>query len=190
MYKDTWSIAFDISTQGMIIPGSQENYDAELPSEYGNTVDSKTAELRNGSINRNVSSTSSQPTIYGGISTPVFSAPQDDYQSPAKYMKSTAFAEGQDIAFMPGVPILQLIVGLPTCTEVRLRFMTFPIQDESFYYFGIMANQRVDHWFELFEDDTTMALATNFAFHFGSRSPGIDMYSIALGCHWSKYLDD
>jgi hypothetical protein len=189
LYEDTWSIAIDISTQGMIIPESQKTYDALLPELYGNTNECQNAELRDGVLNRNIGGYSKQPTVYGGGSTPIFSAPQYDTH-PSKHLKSLAFAEGNDIGFMPGVPVLQLIFGFPTRTEFRFRFLTFPVQGESFNYLGFILNQRFDHFFDMFGEDTTMALAANLTFHTGNRNPGIEMYSFAAGLHWSKYFED
>jgi len=189
IYEDKWSIGIDISTQGMIIPGSQKTYDAQLPELYGNTAECENAELRNGVLYRNVSGYSKQPTVYGGKSTPIFSAPQYDTH-PSKHLKSNAYAEGMDISFMPGVPVLQLVFGFPTRTELRFRFLTFPVQGESLNYFGFILNQRFDHFFDIFGEDTTMGLAANITFHTGNRNPGIDMYSFAAGLHWSKYFED
>lgn len=189
VYEEAWTFGLDISLQGMLIPESQKTYDAELPEYYGNTEYCENAELKNGEVSRNVSSPSVQPTVYGGVSTPVFSAPQFDTH-PAKHMKSAAFAEGMNIGSMPGVPVFQLIGGFPTRTQLRLRFLTFPVQGENFTYFGLILNQQVDHFFDLFGDDSTMALAANLTFHTGNRDPGIEMTSIAAGVHWSKYFQD
>ncbi len=189
LYEDTWSVGIDISTQGMLIPESQKTYKALLPELYGNTEECQNVEQRDGSIRRNISSNSKQPTVYGGKSTPIFSAPQY-FTHPSKHLRSVAFAEGMDIGIMPGVPVLQLVFGFPTRTEFRFRFLTFPVQGENFNYLGFIINQRFDQFFDIFKDDTTMALAANLSFHTGSRDPGIYMYSISAGVHWSKYFED
>jgi hypothetical protein len=189
LYQDKWTIGIDISTQGMLIPDAQKTYDAALPELYGNTAECQNAELRDGEINRNFGGYSSQPTIYGGTSNPIFSAPQYDTH-PSKHLKSVGFAEGMGISSMPGVPVLQLIFGFPTRTEFRFRFLTFPVQGENFNYFGFILNQRFDHFFDIFGDDTTMALAANLSFHIGNRDPGIEMNSYSFGLHWSKYFED
>ncbi|MCL5990914.1 MAG: hypothetical protein M1419_02275 [Bacteroidetes bacterium] len=186
-YKDEWSFALDVAIQGMIIPSSQKNYDAELPDEYGNTSVTQTAELRDNKESRNGKSPSSQPTLYGGISYPVFSAPQSS-EVPDSYYKSVAFAEGKDKSFIGGLPVLQLIVGLPTKTDFRIRSIVLPVQDESLVYWGLIVNQRIDHYFHIFSANNSQALALNISFQSITRDAGIDISTFAIGAHWSNLI--
>lgn len=184
-YPRVWSVGLGISAMGMIIPSSQKSFDAELPKSYGNTDITETAHWSDGSIIRNAKGTIEQPTFYGGISTPVFSAPSNNYQP-----KSAGYAEGSDLSFAPGVPVAQLIVGFPTATQLRLRFLMFDFDGAPTTYIGGIVNQRVDHFFHLFENDPTYALGLSLAFHTMNRDPGLSMTSFAFGAHISKELPD
>jgi hypothetical protein len=104
--------------------------------------------------------------------------------------KSVAFAEGRNMNFVAGVPILQVIVGIPTQTEVRLRFWGAPVQDEFMTYWAIGINQQIDRFFDLFSGDRSMGLALHFAYSQMSRQYGIDLSTIAIGAHFSKSWDN
>lgn len=187
-YSNSWSIALDFSVMGMMIPNSQLNYNAELPDLYGNDDVTQTAELRDGSINRSLSGFTRQPTIYGSKSNPIFAAPQNHF-APDSFYKTVAYAEGNNISFMPGVPVAQLVAGFPTRTQLRLRYFGFNLLGEPLTYYTVALNQNIDRFFDLFDEEQNMALAANFAYHSFSRNPGIDISSFAAGLHFSKTFD-
>jgi hypothetical protein len=187
-YDEYWNIAFDISINGMFIPDGQKSYDAELPDMYGTTMVDN-AVLYGGDTLRQVGGHFKQPTIYGGHSYAIFSSPQN-HKYPDTLYKSVAFVEGNNLSFAAGVPVLQLIGGFPTRTQLRLRFWGAPVQDEFLSYFGVMVNQQVDHFFNLFGTDTSLGLALNFAFHNVNRTNGLSINSFAIGSHFSKTWDN
>ena len=186
-YKEEWSIALDISVNGMFIPSSNRTYDAEMPDLYGQTDIVDVAQLRDGSTNRNnVPGMIKQPTIYGGMSYPVFSAPQN-HLDPDSLYKSVAFVEGNDISFMSGIPAFQLMMGFPTRTQLRIRSWGVPnVQDETLFYFAFNINQQIDHFFDMFGEDKSLALALNFGYHMMNRGKGLSMNSLSFGAHFSK----
>jgi len=187
-YARQWRLGLDISVCGMFIPSSQLTFDAELPSEYGNTGVTQTSELRGGTETRNTKGTVSQPTIYGGISNPTFSAPQTS-EVPASRPKQPAtvsYLEGNNISFMSGVPAIQINAGFPTRTQLRLRFIPVPVDDKSLTYFGMMVSQQFNHLVGLFTDDSLIGIALNAGYHSLSRTQGISVSSYAVGLHGSK----
>ncbi len=196
-YEDHWNVALDISISGMFIPDAQKSYDAVLPAAYGNTDIVDNAGLRGGDTLRQIGGSYEEPTIYGGRSWSIFSAANNPYRErkydengklvPDSSFKSLGFAEGNNISFMPGIPIVpQIIVGFPTRTQLRLRFWGVPVQDEFTSYFGIMANQQLDRFVNLFGEDTTFGLAAHLGYHMVSRSEGLSMNSFVGGLHASK----
>lgn len=184
-YSNNWSIALDFSVMGMYIPSSQKNYNAELPDMYGVDEVTKTAELRNGKLSTSLSGFTKQPTIYGGISNPIFAAPQN-HLAPDSFYKSVAYAEGNKIDFIPGLPVVQLVAGFPTRTQLRFRFFRYSLNNEPLTYFTLALNQNIDRFFELFPEEQNMALSAHLAYHSISRQPGIDLSSLAAGVHFSK----
>lgn len=202
-YKDHWSIGIGlVGVSGMFIPGSHKTYDAELPGAYGNRDIVWTASINGSDTLKDFRSPYEQPTIYGGASHAVFAAPQSHTGEqfidpvtgkplPDTTFKSVAFVEGNNISFMSGVPtVLQLMGGFPTRTQVRIRFWGVPVQDEFTYYLGFMVNQQVDHFFQLFGEDSTLALAVNLGYHTLSRDAGLSMNSFSAGIHFSKEWDN
>ncbi len=187
-YPEYWTIGLDLSWQQFFIPDDHKVFDAGLPEEYGNTNLTRDAEIRDGVITKEVSGTREQPTIYGGSSHATYSAPQNNTRE-SQNLKTVAFAEGWDADYMPGLPTLQLMVGFPSATQLRLRFFMAPVQDESLIYFGALVNQRLDHFFNLFQNDSTWALAFNGDFHLMNRT-GISINSYSAGLHISKFLGD
>ena len=189
IYPDHWQIAVDISAMGMFIPNSQLQYDAELPDQYGNTDVTETVVIGDNHSSKglryNVGGTIKEPTIYGKESYAVYAAPQNHYYPDSTY-KSVAFAEGNDIGFMMGVPIFQFVFGFPTRTQLRLRTWGAPVQDEFMLYYGIILNQQVDHFFDLFQEEDQMGLALNLGYHNMSRNPGLSVSSFQVGAHFSK----
>lgn len=183
-----WRLGLDISVCGMMIPSSQTTFDALLPEVYGKTDSTQTAELRGSVETRNHKGTVSQPTIYGGNSTPTFSASQSSVPTSEapKQPSTVSYMEGNNISFMSGLPAIQLAVGLPTRTQIRLRFLTAPIQDASTIYFGAMLSQQFNHLVGLFADDSLIGVALNAGYHNVSRSEGISVSSFAVGLHASK----
>jgi len=118
---------------GYVYSTFTKTYNAELPGSFGNTNVVITA-LKNGQeIILNTKGTVPEPTLYGGISTPVFAAPQNPFP-PDSFYKTVAFVEGNNISFMSGLPIVQAFLGLPTRTQLRFRFFTYPIDDVSTTY--------------------------------------------------------
>jgi hypothetical protein len=180
-----WSFGLDISVMGMIIPSSQLKFDAELPSSFGNTGMTDDAELREGIINRNISGSTQQPTIYGGIANPIFAAPQNPF-APDSFAKTVAYPEGNNINFMSGMPVVQLVLGLPTRSQIRFRFLTFSVQDQPITYLSFGLNQNIDRMFELFGKDESKAMSLSAAYSMFSRNKGIDISSFSAGLNFSN----
>ncbi len=198
LYPDYWSIGLDISIMGMFIPDDQKYFDAELPLAYGNTNIVKNALLSEGILIKDVGKTYKQPTVYGGPSTTIFAAPQNKYSSSTEYngkpimdstYKSAYFAEGNDISFMAGLPAIQLIGAFPSRTELRLRFLPLPVQNEMMIYWALILKQQFDHFFDLFDPADRIGLAVHFAYHSMNRDPGLSLSSFAAGIHASKAWD-
>lgn len=203
-YKGQWSFGIDISAIGTLIPDAQKVYDAELPQYYDQYDYIRTSENRNGTLKTNIGLKTKQPTIYGGTSIPLFAAPRSHYTSHIYRMpngetislpdtlmfKTISFVEGNQISFMAGLPALQLIIGLPTHSELRFRCFFYPVQDETLSYFGIIASQRIDHWFDWFKNDQLMGLALNFSYHNINRTHAININSWSVGTHFSKGWDN
>ncbi|MCE2503034.1 MAG: hypothetical protein J4G05_03095 [Chlorobi bacterium] len=190
-YDEKWNIALDISVMGMFIPDDHKTFEAILPESYADSAQSQTAELRNGIINRNVSGTSIQPTVFGDISNPVFSAPQSE-EIPTLFNRmvgTVGFPEGNDINLMPGPPHFQLILGGPTRTELRTRIVPIPGGDRTFLYLGFGLNQQIDHFMNLFGEDSTMGLAVNTSFHYMNLTETMDATGFTGGLHFSKSWD-
>ncbi len=186
MISENWSFGFDLNFMNMYIPESQKNYQAELPDMFGNTDVAQSAELRSDIITRNQKGFVKQPTIYGGISTPVFSSPQNLYRPDSLY-KTVSFIEGNDISSLAGLPVLQLIVGLPTRTQIRFRFLPLPVQDETMTYLGMGINQRLDKFLHLFgKYNTDKALAIHGSYHMMSRGSSIGISSISTGINFTN----
>ena len=188
-YDEKWNIGLDLSFMGMIVPDGHRTYDALLPEDFGNQSVVQTAELRNGVTRRNLQGSSEQPTVYGGLATPVFSAPGSN-TFPDAHNKTIGFAEGNDIGFMPGLPHLQLIVGAPTRTELRVRVVPVPDGDRTFLYLGFGLNQQVDQFMNLFGEDSSMALAINTSLHYLDWTEIMSGTSFTAGVHFSKDWDD
>ncbi len=187
-YHEDWSLAIDLSLMGMIIPSSHLNYNAALPEYFGNTNVVDNADLRGSNLRLNLSGYVLEPTIYGSASAPVFAAPQN-HKLPDSSQTTVAFIEGQEVGFMPGLPNLQLIFGLPTFTEIRFRYLFIPISDAALNYFMIGANQNIDQLFDLFNKDDGYSLALHGAFHSMSRDPGVEISGMNFGAHFSKTLE-
>lgn len=187
-YNNGWSFGIDISASEMFIPENQKNFEAELPKAFGNTNIVLTAQRKNNEIILNTKGSVTEPTIYGGISTPVFAAPQNSYL-PDSLNKTVAFAEGNNINFISGMPALQLFVGFPTRTQLRVRFLTFPLLNVPTTYFTLGLTQNISRTFGIFDYDSPYSLGANFAYHKISRNPSIDINSYALGLVFSGKSD-
>jgi outer membrane protein OmpA-like peptidoglycan-associated protein len=173
----------------MYIPDSQWWYEAELPDKFGNTNVTQSSELRNDIITRNKKDYVKQPTIYGGISTPVFSAPQNMYPPDSLY-KTVTFMEGNSINSLAGLPSLQIIFGMPTRTQLRFRFLPLPVQEGTLTYFALGINQRLDKIFDLFgKYNTDKALAVHGAYHSMTRGAGFEISSISAGVNFTNSFD-
>lgn len=190
VYPNYFTIAIDISAMGMFIPESQKTFDALLPEGYGDPGLAEQAYMKDGVLYKtNIKGTIKEPTIFGGSAQSIFSAPQNNYP-PGSWYKSVGFAEGNNVGFMSGVPVLQLIAGLPTRTQIRFRYLPIPVSGETMTYYGIMLNQQINQFFGLFADDPDMGLALNLAYHKMSRNQGISVSSMAFGAHLSKTWDE
>ncbi|MBX3044521.1 MAG: OmpA family protein [Candidatus Kapabacteria bacterium] len=188
-FSNGWSMGLSISIAGMMIPSSHRTYDAVLPDLYGNSGRVKTAQMIDGRLIENLSGTVSQPTLYGGRSHSIFAAPQNLFP-PDSFYKSVGFLEGNDIGFMPALPIVQLYFGLPTRTEVRFRFLTFNMQDAPFNYFTIGVNQNIDKLLNINDSDDPLSFGITAAYHSMSRDRGIDISSLGLGLIASNQFAD
>lgn len=183
-YTNGWSFGIDISATGMYIPRSHRSYEAVLPDKYGDLSVVKNAQLADRGIINNLKGTSRQPTIYGGMSYPIFAAPQNAFP-PDSFYKSVAFVEGNDIEFMSGIPQIQLFIGIPTRTQIKFRYIQFPMQKVDFIHYSLAVNQNIDKLFDFFSD-STYSLALNLAYHKFERNPGIELNSYSVGAHFSK----
>jgi outer membrane protein OmpA-like peptidoglycan-associated protein len=169
----------------MFIPTSQKEYNAELPKKFGSTDIVWTAQNDNGEYILDKSGSVPEPTIYGGKALPVFASPQNKYDPDSLY-KSVAFAEGNNISFMSGLPVIQLFAGFPTRTQLRFRFFTLSVMNSSLLYYTVGLNQNIDKMFGIFEVGSPYAIGLNAAYHSISRSPGIDISSLAIGTVFSE----
>ncbi len=181
-YREHWAIAFDMSIGQYFIPDAHRSYDAALPAMYADSNIARTIDFDGRT--KQIHGKLEQPTIYGGRSNAVYSAPQD-HSTNAQNSKSLGFPEGNNIDYMFGLPALQLIGNFPTRTQLRLRFLPIPVQGSMMMYFAAHLNQRIDHFFDLFGEDTSMALALNGGYSMMSRSKGIDIGSYTVGTHFS-----
>jgi hypothetical protein len=184
-----WSFSLGISVSNMIIPNNQKHFDAELPDGFNSEQIALTSQIRGGNIIYSIYKPNWQPTVYGGSSTPIFSAPQE-HSFPDSMYKTVAYPEGLGINFMLGLPVVQLIVEYPMFGEFRFRFFSIPVQQESLVYFTLAFNQRIDHLFKLFGRDKDKSLALHFALHRLFRQTSIDVTSYAFGVNlmhsWSR----
>lgn len=184
-YNNGWSFGFDFSASGMFIPAKQKKYDAELPSKFGNTDIVWTAQNDDGEYILDKKNFVSEPTIYGEKSLPVFASPQNKF-FPDSINKTIAFAEGNDISFMSGLPVIQLFMGIPTRTQIRFRFLMVPISNAPLMYYTIGVNQNIDKIFGIFEEGSPYAIGIHADYHSISRDPGVDASSMALGAVFSE----
>ncbi|MCE7935603.1 MAG: hypothetical protein DYG96_13585 [Chlorobi bacterium CHB2] len=183
-YAPQWSIGLDLSSPWMVIPESHKTFSAQLPDCYADPTAAQTAELRSGTLTRGISGAVQQPTYYGSIATPAFSVPQGTGES--DFCRTVGFAEGHDIGIMPGLPNIQLIVGAPTRTELRIRAVPIPEGERSILYLGFGIAQQFDHWMNIFGDDKTMALAASTSLHLFDWSSTASATGVTAGIHYSK----
>ncbi|MCX7908761.1 MAG: hypothetical protein N2560_04500 [Ignavibacteria bacterium] len=172
-----------------MIPDDHKWFDAEIPEGFYDTSVTLTAQIRDGKIQNGVFNPNKQPTIFGGSSTPIFAAPQNHFY-PDSFYKTIAYPEGLHLDLMVGLPVLQLIVETPLKNEVRFRFLTIPVQEESFVFFTIGLNQRFDHWFDLFGFDRCKNLNLHFAFHRMYRGTSFDLTSFSLGLNTTNQFNN
>lgn len=190
-YNKSYSIGIDLSLSSTLIPGSQKIYDAVLPAAFGDTTIMDNAAYINGKIVRNIKGTIEQPTIYGGASNAIYVVAPVRGGDPADSIyKTIAFNEGTNISTMASLPALQLVFGLPTRTELRVRYLGAPLDDQMYSHLAISANQQLDHWMNLFAEEDNMALALNVSYQFMTLAKTIDMNSWAVGLHFSKGFGD
>jgi outer membrane protein OmpA-like peptidoglycan-associated protein len=185
-YHKSWSLGLDVSFMELFIPSSQLTYNAELPQGFSNRNLTNTADLRDNNLRINVPNTSLQPTFYGGHSTPVFSTPLNS-SDPDSLLRTVTFMEGNNISQIVGVPALQLFVGLPTRTQLRIRYFGVNVGNYSVLSYGIGVNQNIDKFFDIFPEE--MGLALNLAYNSFAFNPGFNINSLAAGLHYSYSFD-
>ncbi|MBM2814619.1 MAG: hypothetical protein HW421_1381 [Ignavibacteria bacterium] len=170
-YKKEWSFGIDFSVQAMMIPSSQLTFNAPVPD----TMLNKTTYIYTGSGTNtsNNRTTITQPTIYGGKATPLFSASTTE-----------TFVEGFNISNISGIPNIQFILGIPTQTEIRFRGAGFG----DLFFLGFNINQQIDQFFKIFGKDEIQAIAVNLAYHSISYSKAFDMSSLCFGARYSREL--
>lgn len=180
-YSNGWSFGLNFTISNMFIPETQKTYDAELPDKFGDQSVVITAHTKNGKLIMNQSGNIKEPTIYGGISTPVFAAPQNPFP-PDSFYKSVAYVEGNDISSIAGLPAIQLFLGFPTQTQIRGRFFTFNLNQSPLIYYSIILNQKLSEHLGLFESGSPYSLGIGLSYHSIKRITGIDIsgYSAAL----------
>lgn len=190
-YDESYSIGMDFSLSSTLIPNSQKVYDAELPAAFGDTKRMDNAAYVNGKVIRNISGKIEQPTIYGGPSNAIYVVSPVPGGDPADSIyKTIAFNEGNDITTMASLPAFQLIIGLPTRTEIRFRYLGAPIEEETISNISFIVNQQLDHWLNLFNEEDKMALALNASYQTMSLGNTLDLSSWAVGLHFSKDFGD
>jgi hypothetical protein len=145
-FNKEWWIGIDLSANAMMIPNSQKTFEANVPVRFQN----KNTAMKPGDVTDyiNTRTTSSQPTLYGGKSTPIFS-PDDRLNATGDItdtLHAFTYLEGFNLDNMSGAPNFQVIFGLPTQTEIR--FKVIPVADLMLYGFNV--NQRLDEYFDLF----------------------------------------
>lgn len=191
-YDEKWYISLDLSASSVLIPESQKTYDASLPDLFTNPERVDIAAYKDGEIIRNFDGIE-QPTIYGGESTTIYAASplNNENSEPSDSLyKTLSFMEGSDISTMASLPALQLMIGLPTQSEIRFRFLTFGSGNENISYLNLGLNQRVDRYLDLWDEKDSMALAVNIGYNTIGFGDVIDMNSISFGVHFSKDFGD
>jgi len=180
-YSTGWSFGLNFTISNMFILESQKTYDAELPDKFGNQNVVITAYTKDGKLIMNQSGKITEPTIYGGISTPVFATPQNPFP-PDSFYKSVAYVEGNDISSIAGLPALQIFFGLPTQTQIRGRFFTFNINQSPFIYYTVVLNQKLSEHLGIFQSQSPYSFGIGLSYHSLTRNPGIDIsgYSAAI----------
>lgn len=183
-YSNGWSFGLNFTISNMFIPESQKTYEAELPDQYGNQNVVLTAHKSDGKVILNHKGKITQPTIYGGISTPIFASPQNPF-APDSFYKSVAYVEGNDMSMIAGLPALQLFAGFPTQTQLRMRFFTFSINQSPFTYYALVLNQKISEHLGIFEYDSPYSLGMGFSYHSMKRNPGIDISGYSASINFS-----
>lgn len=150
-----FSIGLDVSANAMTIPESQKYFSVKTPSEWQN---SKIIYLdENGNTVYKKVESFEEPTIYGHKSTPIFSTDSLNNGSLVN-----TYLEGLGISQMSSLPNIQVIVGLPTQTEIRIR--GFAAGGASFY--GFVVNQRLDDFLNIFgSENNSQSLGVTLAYH-------------------------
>jgi outer membrane protein OmpA-like peptidoglycan-associated protein len=183
-YNNGWSFGLDIAASEMYIPEYQKNFNAELPKEFGNTNVVLTALSTGGKITLNSKGKVVEPTIYGGISTPVFAAPQNSFP-PDSFYKSVAYAEGNNIYLMSGLPAIKLFLGIPTRTQIKFTFFTTSLLNSPLTYYTIGINQNLSNFINIFDENSSYSLGLNLNYSSIVRNTGINIQSYATGLNFS-----
>ncbi len=173
-YSGGWSFGLNVSASQMFIPRNQTTYSAETPDLFGNTAVVETAYYKNGVMYQNQKGYISQPTIYGGISTPVFASPQNQF-APDSFYKSVSYMEGNNISTIAGVPAFQLFFGIPTHTQFRFKYFGFSINNAPLTWFALAVNQNLSHYIPVFGKESPFSFGIGGSYQSISRSQGIDI---------------
>lgn len=192
VHEDRFKIGLDFSFMAMLIPESQKNYTAALPSHFSNPQIARTAYNKNG-VETVQPSTVEQPTFYGSTPTTVYSIPQDQngnytYQSIGG---NAEFPSGNGLNAVLGIPAVQIMMDLPSRTHVRLRVVPVPsIDDDMNVFYGMIS---VGHQFNQYIDplkDSTLGISLNAAYSLFSITNVIDANALAIGINASKKLNE
>ena len=173
-YSGGWSFGLNISASQMFIPKDQTTFSAETPDMYGNTGVVETAYYKNGVMYQNQKGYILQPTIYGGISTPVFASPQNQF-APDSFYKSVSYMEGNNISTIAGIPALQLFLGIPTHTQIRFKYLGYSVNNAPITLFALAVNQNLSHYIPVFDKESPFSFGIGGSYQSISRNPGIDI---------------
>jgi hypothetical protein len=183
VYDPSWGIGVDLSTMGMFIPESHRSYDAALPECYSDQTRVRTAEISDGRQVTGVHGSVVRPTVFGDVaSNPVFAVPQTEAD---ENCGTVGFAEGNDIAVMPGIPNIQVLLRAPSRTELRARFYPYSDGDRSLTYVGVAVSQQLDQFVGLFKD-SLMGLSVSASWHSLTWTDIMDATGYTAGVHFSK----
>lgn len=181
-------VSLNITLSSLLIPDSHKWFDAEVPDGFYDSTATITSQIRDGKIVSKIVKPNKQPTIFGGSSVPIFASPQN-HAYPDSVYKTIAYPEGLHLDIMFGLPVIQMIFETPLKNEFRLRFLTFPIQGESFVFFSLGINQRIDHFFDLFGFDKAKNLNVHAVLHRIYRGTSFDLTSYAMGINASNQFN-
>ncbi|MGC8957004.1 MAG: DUF6588 family protein [Candidatus Kapaibacteriota bacterium] len=184
-----FKVSLNFAFSSMLIPDEHKWFDAEVPDGFYDTTVTLTSQIRDGKIIPKIVKPNKQPTIFGGSSVPIFAAPQNHIYPDSMY-KTIAYPEGLHLDLMLGLPVVQIIVESPLKNEIRFRFLSFPIQSESFVYFSLGLNQRIDHFFNFFGFARDKNISFHIIFHRMYRGTSFNLTSYAVGLNASNQFNN